>query len=240
MKGDQMYGGERPSFNIARLKTAGEKFEVAINPDAAMDLKAGKPMSMKDVILSDKIFSDAHKGLLASEHTLKNVFKTDNHDEMIAAIISKGEIQLTAEYRDKKREQKLNWIINTIHKNGIDPRTNLPHPPQRIANAIEEAKLHIDDHKRAEDQLNDIIKGIRPILPIRFEIREIEVKIPAQHASKSYSILKNHGTILEDSWQNDGSLSARIEVPAGLQQELFDQLNKLTHGSCETKIIKSK
>ncbi len=235
-----MYKGERPSFNLARLKSGGEKFEIVINPDIAMEFRAGKNIALSDIIHSDKIFSDAHKGLLASEHTLKNVFKTDDKNEMIIAIIKKGEIQLTEEFREKQREQKLRWIINTIHRNAIDPRTNLPHPPQRIENAIAEAKVHINDSKRAEDQLQDILKGIRTVLPIRFEVREIQVKIPAQYASKSHPILKKYGTIIEDAWQNDGGLVSRIEVPAGLQQEFFDELNKLTHGNSETKITKTK
>ncbi len=240
MKSDQLYRGDRPKFNLARLKSGGEEFEVVVNPDLAMEFKAGKNISLAEVIHSDHIFSDAHKGLLASEHTLKNVFKTDNKNEIITAIIKKGEIQLTEEYREKQREQKLRWIVNTIHRNGIDPRTNLPHPPQRIENAIKEAKVHVDDHKRAEDQLQDILKGIRTILPIRFEIREIEAKIPAQFASKAHLIIKKYGTIIDDNWLNDGSLLSRIEIPAGLQQEFFDELNKLTHGNSETKITKTK
>ncbi|MBI2142795.1 ribosome assembly factor SBDS, partial [Candidatus Woesearchaeota archaeon] len=40
-----------------------------------------------------------------------------------------------------------------------------------------------------------------------------------------------------DSWQNDGSLIAVVEVPAGLQQDLFSELNRLTHGDVESKVI---
>ncbi len=240
MKGDQLYRGERPTFNLARLKAGGEKFEVVVHPDAAMDYKAGKPIDLKDVILSEKIFADAHKGQLASEHIMKSVFKTDDTNEMLKQIIQKGEIQLTEEYRERIREQKRKWIVQTIHRNAIDPRTSLPHPPQRIENALIEAKVHIDEHKRAEDQIQDVLKAIRTVLPIRFETREIEIKIPSQHAAKAYSILKSHSTILNDEWQNDGSLISRIEIPAGMQQDLFDQLNKLTRGNCETKIVKTK
>ena len=46
--------------------------------------------------------------------------------------------------------------------------------------------------------------------------------------------------MLRDEWQNDGSLKAILEIPAGLQTELFDKLNSLTHGEIESKIIKIK
>ncbi len=240
MKGDQLYRGERPSFNVARLKAGGEKFEVVINPDTAIEFRAGRITDLKDVIHSDKIFSDAHKGQLASEHTVKNVFKTEDRTEVIKQIIRKGEIQLTSEYREKLREQKLRWIIQIIHRNGIDPRTGLPHPPQRIENALEQAKAKIDEHKRAEDQIQDILKKIRTVLPIRFETKEIEVIVPAQYASKAHQTIKGLGTVLKEEWQDDGSLISRIEIPAGMQQQFFDELNKQTHGNCETKTIKTK
>ncbi len=239
-KGDQFYKSERPSFNVARLKLGGEKFEVVVHPDAAMDFRAGRISDLKDVLFSDKIFADAHKGLLSSEHIMQSVFKTDNRDEIISSIIRKGEIQLTSEYRDNLRAQKRKWLVQLIHKNGIDPRTGLPHPPQRIENAMDEAKVHIDDSRRAEDQVQDVLKLIRTVLPIKFELRELQVKVPPQYAAKSYALLKNYCSILRDEWQNDGSLVSTVEVAAGMQQEFFDALNRLTHGSCETKVVRAK
>ena len=41
----------------------------------------------------------------------------------------------------------------------------------------------------------------------------------------------------KDSWQNDGSLVAVVEVPAGMQQDLFSELNKLTRGAVESKVV---
>ncbi|MBI2141905.1 hypothetical protein HYU15_00255 [Candidatus Woesearchaeota archaeon] len=141
-KGDQFYKSERPSFNVTRLKLGGEKFEVVVHPDAAMDFRAGRISELRDVIVSDKIFADAHKGLLASEHIMKSVFKTANRDEIVKAILTKGEVQLTSEYRDNLREQKRKWLVQLIHKNGVDPRTGLPHPPQRIENERRRPRQH--------------------------------------------------------------------------------------------------
>ncbi len=240
MKGDQMYREDKATFNIAWLKIGGEKFEVAIHPDAAVEYREGKRKDLKEALVSDHIFADAHKGLAASEHTMKAVFKTDSKDEILKTILMKGEIQLTSEYREKQREQKLKSLINIIHRNAIDPRTNMPHPPQRIENAMTEAKVHLDDHKKVEDQLQDVLKKIRTVLPLKFETRELSVRIPAQFAAKSFHILKGFGSILGEAWQNDGSLMAQLEMPAGMQQDFMDQLNKLTHGDCEIKIVRTR
>jgi ribosome maturation protein SDO1 len=232
--------GEKLHINLARLKMGGENFEISVNPDKAIDFKSGRAIDIRDVLMAEKIFSDAHKGLVASEHLLEKIFGTSEPLEVSKTIIQKGEIQLTAEYRDRLRDEKRKRIVFLIQRNGINPENDLPHPATRIELAMEEAKVKIDENKKAEDQVQEIVKKIRAVLPIRFEVREIQIHIPANYAAKSYSLLKNFGTVLKDQWQNDGSLLSIVEIPAGLQQDFFDELNKMTKGEVETKLLKSK
>ena len=233
------FGKEKPHFNLARMKAGGENFEVIVDPDKAIAFKQGQG-SIRDVLVYGRVFADAKKGLAVSEHVMNNVFKTNDHFEVAKQIIQKGEIQLTSEYRDKLRNEKRKAIIEIIHRTAVDPRTNFPHPPNRIEAAIEEAKVRIDEHKKAEDQIQDIVKQLMPVLPIKFEVRQVEFRIPAQFAARAYPILKGFGTLQKDAWQNDGSLVAVVEVPAGLQQELFSELNRLTKGGVESKVVGSR
>lgn len=230
------FGKEKPHYNLARLKAGGESFEIIVNPDRAIAFRAGQG-DIRDVLLYDRIFADAKKGLAASEHVMRNVFKTIDHIEVARQIIQKGEIHLSAEYRDSLREEKIKAIVNIIHRTAVDPRTGFPHPPNRIEAAIEEARVRIDEHRKAEDQIQDIVKQLMPVLPIKFEVRQVEFHIPAQFAARAYPVLKGFGTLQKDSWQNDGSLIAVVEVPAGLQQDLFSELNRLTRGDVESKVI---
>ena len=169
IKGKETFEHERVKFNLARLKKGGMNFEVAVDPDLAISFRNGKDISIKDIIKSEKIFNDVKKGVLAPEHTMVQVFNTDNALKVAKILLQEGEIQLTEEYRKKLREDKRKKIIEIIHKGAIDPKTKLPHPPQRIENAMEEAKVHLDDFKSAEDQINAVVKALRPILPISFE-----------------------------------------------------------------------
>ncbi len=227
-------------MNLARYKYAGDVFELVVDADKAVEFRNGKDIGLREILKAEKIFSDASKGMVASEASMKRAFNTTDVGEISRVILKKGEIQLTAEYRAKLREEKRKRIIEIIHRNGVDPQTGLPHPPLRIENAMAEAKVAVDEHRRAEDQVQDVLHKIRVVLPIKFEIREIAVKIPAQYAAKCYSILKNYGTIIKDEWQNDGSLISVVEMPAGLQQSFFDALNSATHGNAETKVVRAK
>ena len=72
-------------------------------------------------------------------------------------IITKGEVQLTTEQRRKLAEDKKLQIANTISRQGLDPKTKLPHPVSRILNAMKEAKVNIDPFKSAKDQVSGIV-----------------------------------------------------------------------------------
>jgi ribosome maturation protein SDO1 len=194
---------------------------------------------LKDIIAVDDIFKDVKKGDKASEHDLMSVFKTSDVLDISKEIIKTGEIQLTAKHQTKIREEKKKRIIDIIRRNAVDAKTGLPHPPQRIENAMEEAKIHIDEHKTAEEQVEDVLKKIRIILPIRFETKELQVVIPAKFAGQSYYILKKY-KMLKDEWLSNGNLQATIELPSGVVDDFFNDLNKICHGEIESKILKMK
>jgi len=221
---------------IARYKVRDLNFEILVDCDKALEFKDGKS-SLDDALVTDSIFSDVKQGEKAKESELMSVFKTSDYRQVSEQIIKQGEIQLTADHRNKMREEVRKKIVNMIHRNAIDSKTGLPHPPQRIELAMEQAKVRIDEFKKAEEQLHEVVEKLRPIIPIKFEIRELAVKIPAKFTSQSYHVLKNFGKIIRDEWQNDGSLVCLVELPAGLSEEFEDELNKLTHGEVDIKLI---
>ncbi|MBL7100621.1 MAG: ribosome assembly factor SBDS [Nanoarchaeota archaeon] len=224
---------------IARLKIQGKTFEILVDCDKAIEFKEGK-CDLADALVTNDVFNDVKQGERAPENEMQKIFGTEDKNKISEEIIKKGEIQLTTEHRNKLREEKRKKIIEIIHKNAVDSKTGLPHPVQRIELAMDEAKVHIDEFKKAEEQIQDILEKLRPIIPIKFEIWEIAVKVPAQYAAQSYRILKTYGTLKKDEWQNDGSLVAVIDLPAGMSEEFENELNKLTKGETETKIISKK
>lgn len=222
---------------IARYKKGEYEFEILVDCDKALNFRENKG-ELDDVIATDEIFRDVRKSEEASEYDIRKVFGTDNNREVIKKIIMEGEIQLTREHRNRLREEKRKRVIDIIRTNSINPQNNLPHPAERIERAMEEAKVQINEFKSAETQVEDVVKALRTILPIRFEIRRVEIRIPANYASQSYGILKKYGNLMKDEWQRDGNLLAIVEIPGGLQSEFEDKINKLTKGNVEIKVIK--
>ncbi|OQA31733.1 MAG: hypothetical protein BWY55_00310 [archaeon ADurb.Bin336] len=221
---------------VARLEKFGHKFEILVDPDLAMDVKHNKEVSIDSLMAIDRVFKDQKTGDEQSPDVLKKVFQTNDVGVIAKKIIQDGDVQLTTEQRRAFLEKKRLEIINFISKNAIDPKTKTPHPPQRIINCLEQAKIHIDPFKSTEEQVNEIIKSIRVLIPISMDKIDFAVKIPAQFSGRAASIIHKYD-IRREEWLNDGSLVAEFSLPVGAKQDLLNELNSATKGEVVLKII---
>jgi len=223
--------------NKVKLNKKGKDFIILVDPDKALQFKQGKIDDIKEVLAAEIIFKNVAKSERASDSDMKSVFKTDDVYEVAETVLKEGRLELTTTQKNAEKEELKKRIIAIIARNAVDPRTGLPHPLPRIESAFEEAKVNVQEGKGAEEQVQDVLSQLSPVLPIKFEKRRVEVVIPANFAGQCFRILKSYGTVLKNEYQNDGSLKAVVEIPAGLQDEFFGELNKLCHGEIGSKIL---
>ncbi|MGD6851304.1 MAG: ribosome assembly factor SBDS [Candidatus Bathyarchaeia archaeon] len=224
-------------FTVARLTRESEHFEILVKPQKALDYRNGKISGITEVLAAETVFSDANKGTKVSEDAMKKAFKTVDPLKIADEILKKGTLQLTTDQRRKMVEDKKRQVIDFISRQAVDPKTNLPHPPMRIENAMEQIRYPIDPYKPVEEQAKDIVKLLRPILPLKVEQVKVAVKIPAQYSSRAYGTVKTLGTIKREEWRNDGSWYGELELPAGSYASLLNKLGDATKGTGEAKII---
>jgi ribosome maturation protein SDO1 len=224
-------------YTIARMTKENDHFEVLVKPQKALDYRAGKIAAITEVLVAETIFSDANKGTKASEESIRKAFSMTDPLKVAETILKKGTMQLTTDQRRKMVEDKRRQIIDFISRQCVDPKTNLPHPPTRIENAMEQIHYSIDPFKPMEEQAKEIVKLLRPLLPLKMEQVSVAVIIPAQYSARAYGSIKGFGTIKREEWRADGSWSGVLEMPAGLYAPLLDKLGEVTKGSGEAKII---
>jgi ribosome maturation protein SDO1 len=223
-------------YTTARITKDNEHFEILVKPQKALDYRSGKLSSISEVLVSETIFSDANKGTKMSEETIRKAFGTAETLKVAETILKTGTLQLTTEQRRKMVEDKRRQIIDFIARQSVDPKTNLPHPPARIENAMEQIHYPIDPFKPVEEQAKDIIKLLRPILPLKMEQVNVAVQIPVAYAAKAYGTIKGFGTIKREEWRADGSWFGVLEMPAGLYAPFLEKLGDITKGTGEAKI----
>ncbi len=224
---------------IARYKHGKKLFEVLVDPEKVDLIKSGsgEGVDMGEVLAVDAIFEDASKGNKATESDLMKVFSTTDVREIAMRIIKEGEVQLTTEQRRRRVEDKRRQVINQIARISINPQTGTPHPPSRIEIAMREAKVHIDPFKSVDELVNETVKSIRAVIPIKIEENEIAVKIPPAYTGRVHELKKKYH-VLKEEWQGDGSFIALLRVPAGMKDELLSFLSAITRGEVETRIVK--
>ena len=226
----------------ARLESHGERFEVLIDPDAALAIKRGEfEGDLEDVIAAEDVFEDASRGDRPAENDLEEVFGTTDPLEIIPEVVKRGEIQITADQRREMQEQKRKGLINRIARNAVNPQMDdAPHPPERIERALEEAGFRVDPMDPVENQVDDALDALRPVIPIRFDEVVMAVRLPAEYAGSGQAQVRQFGELEREEWQNDGSWVGVVRFPAGLQNDFYDLANEVSSGEADTRVIKDE
>ena len=224
-------------YSIARFTKDNEHFEVLVKPEKALDYRMGKTSAITEVLVTETTFSDANKGIKVSEEALSKAFGTIDPLKVAKIILKRGTIQLTTEQRRKMIEDKRKRIIAFISRQCVDPRTNLPHPPLRVEQAMEQIHYSIDAFKPVEEQAKEIIKLLRSVLPLKMEQISVGVRIPPEYAAKAYGTVKGFGTIKREEWRGDGSWHGVLEMPAGLYGPFLEKIGEITKGRAEAKML---
>ncbi len=226
----------------ARLESHGARFEVLIDPDAALAIKREEfEGELEEVIAAEDVFSDASRGDRPAENDLEDVFETTDPMTIIPEVVKRGEIQITADQRREMQEQKRRQLITRIARNAVNPQMdNAPHPPDRIESALEQAGFRVDPMEPVETQVDEALDALRPVIPIRFDEVTMAVQVPAEHAGSAQARIRGFGDLEREEWQNDGSWVGVLTFPAGLQNDFYDLVNEHTAGEAETRVIRDE
>jgi ribosome maturation protein SDO1 len=226
----------------ARLESHGQRFEVLVDPDAALSISRDEfEGDLEEVIAAEDVFEDASRGDRPPEDALEEVFGTTEPMEVIPEVIKRGEIQITAEQRREMQEQKRRQLINKIARNAVNPQMDdAPHPPDRIESALEETDFRIDPMETVESQVDEALDALRPVIPIRFDTVTVAAHLPADHAGSGQAKVREFGDLEREEWQPDGSWIGVIEFPAGMQNDFYDLVNEVSSGEAEIRVLEDK
>ena len=222
---------------LVKYSFDGEKFEIMVKPDPALDYKLGKKKDISAVLVSDEIYTDSGKGTRPSAEKLLKAFNTEDQALIAEIIMQKGDLNLTTDQRRKMIEEKRKQIVHFIAKTYVDPKTHFPHPPLRIEQAMKDGRVSIDPQKNVDEQVKEIVEKLRSIIALKSESLQLEIVIPAQFASQSYAVLKSVGSLKKEEWQNNGSLKAILEIPAAARPTVIDRLGSITKGSATVEVV---
>jgi len=221
-----------------KLQYRGNKqFEILVEPDLAKESKLeGKEHEIQRMLFVQEIFTDAGEGERASTEEIDKEFGTRQIMEAAEEIFEKGDMQLTTEQKAEMREEKWKQLISMISRRVQNPKTGNPHPPDRVENGLEEAGFNVNWDSDLEEEFEDAIDELRPIIPVSLDKKTVAIRIPNDQAGKAYDKLQQAAEIEEEQWGNE-YFTARVTLPAGVLSELIDELQDMTSGKTEMKEV---
>jgi len=224
---------------IGKIIKNGERFELFLDPDKTYDYIRGVKKDTSGILVVDEVFKDARKGERQSPNVIKKAFGDVSIQEILLEVLKYGEIQFTTAQRRKLIEEKRKQIIDYLAKNCIDAQTKLPIPPLRIENAMNNIKYNIDPFKPVDVQAKEILNELIKYLPIKIAMYVVELRIPAESVYKVHNMIKrmNPKKMEKDS---EGNLKVVLEIPSGMQSEVYESLNRVLAGQLQSKILEVK
>lgn len=219
----------------ARIKIKGKHFEIQVDLDEALKVKAGKG-DILSALDMPKIYTDLKKGQVSSNSELTDAFGTTEVYQIAQKIIISGEVQKTQDFRDAEREAKIKQVLQLIIRNASDQR-GMPYTEDRLTRAINEIHFNFDN-RPAEQQMPELVEKLKTVIPIKIETKKIKLTIPAQYTGAVYGILKDYKE--SEDWLSNGSLQAIINIPAGMQIDFYEKLNHITHGAVQSEEVLEK
>ena len=219
---------------IARIKVNGKHFEILVDADLAIAMKKTGEGNIDEILSVDAVFSDSKKGLHAATSDLDEAFGSSVVNDIAKQIITKGEIQIPQEHREKMRGEKFKQVVDFLVRNSINPQTSNPYTPERIERALDEAGVNITN-KPIETQVKGIVSDLSKVLPIKIETKCLKIVIPAQYTGQAYGLLNTYKE--SEEWLGNGDLQIIVNVPTGFQMEFYDKLNAATHGSAVSEEV---
>ncbi len=220
---------------VARTKVNGKHYEIRVDLDEALKVKAGKG-DITSALESNAVYYDLKEGNIASSSDLMAAFGTSDLYEIAKRIVTSGEIQKTQEFRDAEHDAKIKQVINLIIRNAVDQHGR-PYTEERLRRAIDEVHFHFTN-KPAEQQMPELVEKLKTVIPIKVETKKIKITIPAQYTGQVYGLLKDYKE--SEEWLANGNLEAVINIPAGMQIDFYDKLNSVTHGAVQSEELAEK
>ncbi|KAF6001249.1 hypothetical protein F1559_001824 [Cyanidiococcus yangmingshanensis] len=220
-----------PQEMLVRFRHNKYNFEVATVPGTVTKYREGLLRSLEDVLVTDVIFTDYHKGARASDKELQSAFGEGfKKEEVLERIVRRGDFQLSASERRQKLEQKRNEIIEYIHKNFVDPKSRLPLPRMRVEQALETIHPRIDMDLPADRQVAQLMSKLVVCMPMKKHQVEGTLRLPHSVLGASNAIVRSYCTVSREHYTGEGAV-LDIMIAPGDYDAFIKALNQASKGN---------
>jgi len=234
--GRKMPTNQKRHTNIAvvKLQSHGKRFEIACYPNKVISWRDGVEKDLREVLQSERVFTNVGKGEFSNSKDLEKAFGTKNEKEICKIILEKGALQVGEKERGVAQDSMFAEIAEKVSEMSINTETDRKYPPTIIQKAMrDEIHYSIQSKKNAKVQAIDVIKQLqKKKFPIDRCKSKVKIFVPKEFESTKKKIIELAKEIV---LEQDEEIIMTI-LPSQLRQiqELFE---KETEGKATCELI---
>jgi len=211
---------------IARLVIKGNRFEVLIDAERALNYKLRRTPWSDKIVKIYQVWKDYKKGERASNELMMKFFSTKDPYQVSKRIIDEGELQIPANLRKRLIDEKRRAIMTLVSKVAFDPQTNFPIPLLRIEQAFESISFSVDPFKDPEEQLKPALLELKKVIPIKLKEAEMEITFTPDILGPISAFLGVFGEISRPPTKRGESMAVVVRVPEISRSTIAQKIGK--------------
>jgi len=189
---------------LVRLKKGGKRFELACYPNKVLSWREKVETDLGEVLQSRNVFINVSKGVVAKKDELKKCFNTENVDEIILQILSKGEIQVSEKERQVIQEKMITDIATIVAQKCVDPETKRPLTVGIVERAMKDIHFSVHVNRNAKQQALEVIKLLKEVIPIARAQMRLKLTVSSKEGKKVKEKLeKIIGAAEQEEWTEE-------------------------------------
>jgi ribosome maturation protein SDO1 len=230
-------GGAEKSKNenfIVKYKKEGVVFEILVDFENLEKFKEEKEeIDVYDVVFDTDIYFDIKKAKRADKESIEKAFENIEEKEILSEILKKGDCQIPTQFKNKRREEIKNQIIQYIVDSCINPQTNSKFTNSTILDQIEKISFSINTNMDHIHQAEEVIKKLTSIMPIKISMKNILMTIPSKYSNKFLGEFRKYGKITKELWDNHGDLKLHMEINENNLDRTIEFIKRNSNGEAE-------
>jgi len=188
--------------NIATVKLQShvKRFEIACYPNKVTSWRDGVEKDLREVLQSERVFTNVGKGEFSNSKDLEKAFGTRNELEVCKIILEKGALQVSEKERSVAQDSMFADIAQRVSEMSVNPETERKYAPTIIQKAMkDEIHYSIVAKKNAKVQAIDVIKQLqKKQFPIERCKSTVKLVIQPQYKETKHKITEMASKILSE------------------------------------------
>jgi len=225
-----------------RMKVKRKRFEIACYPNKVNEYRKGIEKDLDEVLQSEQVYTNASRGIIASEKELLVAFDTTDHEIACEHILTHGEVQISKRERKAEMEKTFKEIASIITEKCINKESRRPFPQAVIEESMRELqkknKFSINFQQSSKAMALALIPKLTEILPLERTQMRLRLTFPGNSGKGAKRSLDNFiSEYIAEHYV--GNHVYEVLIDPGHFRAVSDVVSKLTKGKGTTDILEN-